>query len=168
MGYVGLLHFIVVWIVMWYKIPADSKQLTYLIHTYVFCFFFFQDNFYQKKSVRSALQKSKRICYPVSRKLSRGIIGYLGPLIQSQLIRKGSDARKDWRKKEKRVAENKMVGWHHWLNLSKLWETVKDREAWCAAVHRYNLATEQLLDKNNFRKNFQHEILTVSKSMKNN
>ena len=32
---------------MWYKIPADSKQLTYLIRTYVF--FFFQDNFYQKK-----------------------------------------------------------------------------------------------------------------------
>ena len=41
MGYVGLLHFIVVWIVMWYKIPADSKQLTCLIHTYVFFFFYF-------------------------------------------------------------------------------------------------------------------------------
>ena len=31
-----------------------------------------------------------------------------------------------------------MVGWHHQLmdmTLSKLRETVKDRESWCAAVH---------------------------------
>ena len=32
-----------------------------------------------------------------------------------------------------------MVGWHHCLNghefLSKLWEMVKEREAWRAAVH---------------------------------
>ena len=36
------------------------------------------------------------------------------------------------------MTEEEMVGWHHRLNglsLSKLREMVKEREAWCAAVH---------------------------------
>ena len=41
----------------------------------------------------------------------------LGPFdVKSQLIGKYPDAGKDWRQKEKRAAEDEMVGWHHWLN----------------------------------------------------
>ena len=29
---------------------------------------------------------------------------------------KDPDAGKDWGKEEKRVTEDEMVGWHHWLN----------------------------------------------------
>ena len=36
------------------------------------------------------------------------------------------------------MTENEMVGWHHQLDgleLSKLFEMVKDRKAWYGAVH---------------------------------
>ena len=35
---------------------------------------------------------------------------------KSWLIGKGHDAGKDWGQEEKGVAEDEMVGWHHWLN----------------------------------------------------
>ena len=60
------------------------------------------------------------------------------PDAKSWLIGKDSDAGEDWRQKEKGVTEYEMVGWHHQLtdmSLSKLWEIVKEREAWRTAVH---------------------------------
>ena len=60
------------------------------------------------------------------------------PDVKSWLIWKDPDAGKDWRQKEKRVAEDEMVGWHHRLvdmSQSKLQDLVMDREAWHAAVH---------------------------------
>ena len=44
------------------------------------------------------------------------------PDAKSQLIGKDPDAGEDWRKKEKGVAEDEMVGWHHQLNLSKFFD----------------------------------------------
>ena len=38
------------------------------------------------------------------------------PNAKSQLIRKDPDAGKDGRQEEKGKTEDKMVGWHHWLN----------------------------------------------------
>ena len=51
---------------------------------------------------------------------------------------KDSDAGKDWRQKQKRVAEDEMVDGvtkSMDVSLNKLWETVKDRKGWCAVVH---------------------------------
>ena len=35
------------------------------------------------------------------------------------------------------------------MNLSKFWETVKDREAWCVAVHGVTKSRTWLLNNNN-------------------
>ena len=45
---------------------------------------------------------------------------------------------KDWRQKEKRAAEDEMVGWHHQLNGHEFEKVPGDgegREAWRAAAH---------------------------------
>ena len=70
------------------------------------------------------------------------------PDAKSRLIGKDPDAGKDWRQEEKGATEDEMVGWHHRLdmNLSKLREMVRDREAWCLqsmVTNRHDLGTEE-------------------------
>ena len=60
------------------------------------------------------------------------------PDAKNKLIGKDSDTGKDGGQEEKGATENELVGRHHWpmnMSLSNVSETVKDREAWRAAVH---------------------------------
>ena len=73
------------------------------------------------------------------------------PNVKSQIIGKDPDAVNSWRQEKKGMAEDGWLdGVMDWMDtsLSKFKEIVKDREAWCAAVHgsqrvRHNWLTEQ-------------------------
>ena len=58
---------------------------------------------------------------------------------KNQFIGKDPGAGNDWGQEEKGVTEYEMIRWHHWFSghhFEQTLEIMKDREAWCAAVHR--------------------------------
>ena len=60
------------------------------------------------------------------------------PYAKSWFIRKDPDAGKDWRKEERGMIEDKMVGWHQWLGGHELEQALgvgEGQEAWHVAVH---------------------------------
>ena len=50
------------------------------------------------------------------------------PDVKSWLTGKEPDAGKDWKQKEKRTAEDEMVGKHHWFSEHELEQTPGDNE----------------------------------------
>ena len=113
-----------------------------------------------EKTVESSLN-SKEI-KPVNPKGNQPwiFIGRAGPEAESPiwppdgkswLVGNDPDAEKDWRQEEKRVTEDEMVGWHHWLNGHEFGQIHGDGEGQGGLVCcrsqgckvRYNLATEQ-------------------------
>ena len=73
---------------------------------------------------------------------------------KSWLTGKDPDAWKVWRQKEKGVAKDEMVGWHHWLNRHEFEQTLGDSDgqgslAHCSPWARKESDTTEWLNKNN-------------------
>ena len=77
------------------------------------------------------------------------------PVVKSWFTGKDPDAGEDWGQEEKGVTEDKMLGWHHWLNGHEFEQTPGDSEGqgysmkdttWLAVVHGVAESQTQLGD----------------------
>ena len=73
------------------------------------------------------------------------------PDAKNWLTGKDTDAGKDWRQEKKRVTEDKMVEWHHWLNGHEFEQTPRHRDrqgslAYCSPWSHKELDTTELLN----------------------
>ena len=76
------------------------------------------------------------------------------PDAKSQLIGKDPDAGKDWGQEEKGTTEDKMVGWHTWLNRLEFEQTLGDSKGQgslecCSPWGHKELDTTYQLNNNN-------------------
>ena len=79
------------------------------------------------------------------------------PDANNWLLRKDSDAGKDWRQEEKGITEDEMVGWHHWLDGHEFEQIpgVGDGQgglACCSPWGRKELDTTEWLNSNLYMK----------------
>ena len=92
------------------------------------------------------------------------------PDVNSRLIGKDLDARKDWRQEEKGTAEDKMVVWHHWLNGHEFEQAPGDGEreenlaCWSPRGLKESDITERLSNSNNLPPSYSpvyHQLITL-------
>ena len=77
------------------------------------------------------------------------------PDAKSWLFGKDPDLGKDWRQEEKRVTEDEIVEWHHWLSGHEFKQTLWDSEgqgrlACCSPWGRKELNTTEQLNNSNW------------------
>ena len=78
------------------------------------------------------------------------------PDVKNWLIWKDPDAGKDWGQEEKGMAEDEMVGWHHWLNGHEFEQALRDG-ATVPGVAKSDM-TEQLNSNNDLINHSYNEV----------
>ena len=82
------------------------------------------ESHFECKEIKSIILKEINPEYSLEGLMLKLKLQYSGHL----MWRQDPDAGKDWRRKEKREAEDEMVGWHHWLSGRELGQTLGDSE----------------------------------------
>ena len=90
------------------------------------------------------------------------------PDAKSHLTGKDPDAGTNWGQEEKRVTEDEMVGWYHWLNGHEFEQTPRDTEGQGSLVycsprgHKLSDTTQQLNNNQSTRqKNWEKETIWI-------